>query len=277
MSNESIEKERLKNLNLADTYYNSGVYKSTVVFAGIDEFYEPSRGIEDFSEAIRLNPSHVDAYYNRGLGKAEIIDFQGAIEDFNGAIRLNPNHTDAYYNRGLAKYGLGDYEGAILDFNETIRLNPNHRDACDRCKLLKDKQNKELRRKVDLTLANASLKNKLGDYQGAIEDVNETIRLKNDHPYPYYQRGYAKNKLGDYQGAIEDINEAIRLSLDHSYVYYERGCAKYELGNYQEAIKDFNKAIRLNSKYRDARNKRSLAIDKLNIKERLKMLMKLFV
>ena len=49
-------------------------------------------------------------------------DYKGAIEDFNEAIRLDPNNAIAYYNRGVARYSFKDYQGAIEDFRQAANL-----------------------------------------------------------------------------------------------------------------------------------------------------------
>jgi tetratricopeptide (TPR) repeat protein len=86
----------------------------------------------------------------------------------------------------------------------------------------------------------------LGDYQGAIVDYSESIRLQSDYTFAYLGRGFAKYKLTDYQGALTDLNEAIRLKPDDSYLYYcLRGNTKRALKDYQGAVADLTKAIRL--------------------------------
>ncbi|MEA5532191.1 tetratricopeptide repeat protein, partial [Dolichospermum sp. UHCC 0684] len=63
------------------------------------------------------------------LARKILGDVKGAVEDYNQALRLNPNQGEAYYNRGLARKILGDLEGAIEDYNQALRLNPNQGEA----------------------------------------------------------------------------------------------------------------------------------------------------
>ena len=51
----------------------------------------------------------------------------------------------------------------------------------------------------------------IGQYTHAIKDFDISIGLKSDYADAYFGRGYAKGKLGDYNKAIPDYNEAIRL------------------------------------------------------------------
>jgi len=85
-----------------------------------------------------------------------------------------------------------------------------------------------------------------GDYDRAVQDFDEAIRLNpNDATY-YDLRGNAYNSKGDYDHAIQDFKEALHLSPNDSRAYYDRGQAYNSKGDYDRAIQDFNEAIRLN-------------------------------
>ena len=87
------------------------------------------RAIQDYDEAIRLDPQAALAYHNRGLAYGTLGQYERAIEDYNEAIRLNPQNAMAYYNRGVAYHKLGQYERAIEDYDEVIRLDPEYSNA----------------------------------------------------------------------------------------------------------------------------------------------------
>jgi spermidine synthase/Tfp pilus assembly protein PilF len=105
---------------------------------------------------------------------------------------------------------------------------------------------------VDAYINRGSAYAKLGQYQRAIEDFNEAIRLKPDYADAYFNRGVVYYSIGQYQRAIEDYNEAIRIKPDDTDDYNSRGAAYANLEQYQRAIDDFNKAIRLKPDYVDA-------------------------
>ena len=60
-------------------------------------------------------------------------------------------------------------------------------------------------------------KGESGDYQGAIADYNQAIKIKPDYALAYNNRGNAKYNLGDKQGAIADYNQAIQIKPDYAY------------------------------------------------------------
>ena len=70
-------------------------------------------------------PQLASAYYNRGIAKAKLKDYQGAIADFSKAIQLDPQLASAYYNRGIAKQIVNDLDGACADWRKAAALGNN--------------------------------------------------------------------------------------------------------------------------------------------------------
>jgi tetratricopeptide (TPR) repeat protein len=62
---------------------------------------------------------------NRGLAYRAKGEHDRAIQDYDEAIKLNPNLAIAFYNRGLAYGAKGQHDRAIQDFDQAIRLNPS--------------------------------------------------------------------------------------------------------------------------------------------------------
>jgi len=74
-------------------------------------------------------------------------------------------------------------------------------------------------------------------------------------------RGEAHYAKGDYDGAIADFSEAIRLDPKFAIAFSGRGLAYSAKGDHDRAIADFNEAIRLDPKSRIAFYNRGLAYD----------------
>jgi S1-C subfamily serine protease len=96
--------------------------------------------LTDYNQAIIINSQHVNAYYGRGILKAdELNDPQGALADLNRAISLKPNSAAIYTSRGWLKDNkLDDHQGALADYNQAIALNPNHPRAYNSRGILKE-------------------------------------------------------------------------------------------------------------------------------------------
>ena len=84
-----------------------------------------------------------------------------------------------------------------------------------------------------------------GDYEKAIEQFDEAVRLDPQDAKAYGNRGSAYSALGKYQQAIQDYDEAIRLRPQLAGAYYIRGLIYGELGKSDEAARDFAKAKEL--------------------------------
>ena len=63
---------------------------------------------------------------NRGNSYAEKGEHAKAIEDYTNAIRLNPEYATAYINRRFSYVAKGDFERAKKDYTEAIRLDPKY-------------------------------------------------------------------------------------------------------------------------------------------------------
>ena len=66
---------------------------------------------------------------NRGLAEAGQGSADAALKDLTEAILLDGTNTDAFYNRGLLYARSGELTKAIDDFGAVIRARPNEADV----------------------------------------------------------------------------------------------------------------------------------------------------
>ena len=78
--------------------------------------------MQDFDDAISLDPTMALAYNNRGLAYVKLGQHEKAIADLTEAIRLNPQLAVAYNLRALAHAGLERYREAQQDVDEATEL-----------------------------------------------------------------------------------------------------------------------------------------------------------
>jgi len=90
-----------------------------------------NQAVKDYAEAIRIDPSFIDAFVNRGrvyfnMGKCDL-----AIDDYSKAVGLDPGNPIIRIDRGNAFISSKQYEQAIKDFKEVITLDPKDVDSLD--------------------------------------------------------------------------------------------------------------------------------------------------
>jgi tetratricopeptide (TPR) repeat protein/predicted ATPase len=151
--------------------------------------------IDDFTQAIELNPDVADYYNVRGSCKYHLRDLKGAIDDYTQAIELNPDIANYYRNRGIAKYILLDHSGAVSDFDRAIELDTQHPTSYFWRGLIQHNRFNFVDANVDYTTA---------------------IELDPQLSDAYINRCISRYYSADYQGAISDFIQAIILKPDGS-------------------------------------------------------------
>ena len=80
------------------------------------------RAIEDYDEAIRLDPQLANAYLGRGVASGALGQYERALQDLDEAIRLDPQNTAAYAGRALVHTLLGKDVEAQQDVDRAVEL-----------------------------------------------------------------------------------------------------------------------------------------------------------
>jgi lipoprotein NlpI len=83
-----------------------------------------------------------------------------------------------------------------------------------------------------------------GEYDRAIQDYNQAIRINAKFATAYNNRAIAYDTKGDYDRAIADYEQAIKLKPSAE-TYFNRGNAHLGKSHYDHAIDDYNQAIKL--------------------------------
>jgi len=163
----------------------------------------------------------------RGSGGKILLVITLAVLTLGGAAVITyinmPTHAD-HFKTGQAYFDAENYIEAVKHFSKAIKLNPV----------------------AEYFYARGGAFDLSGDYNGALADYSEAIRLNPNEAAYYFDRGNVYNVQKDYPRAINDFAAAIRLDPNDSRYRNHRGNMYRLLEHYDNAIVDYTDAIRLN-------------------------------
>ena len=213
--------------------------------AALNEFQIQTHfeSIDDFSEKIEQNDRNADYYFGRGIDLMLVQDFTEAINNFDQAISLDPSYTLAYFNRAVVRYKQfeHDYLNASQDelFTETISLSiganrtigqtapvPAQREnqAYIYEMIIRD-YNTVIQQDPSFTFAyfnRANLRCVQQDFKAAVPDYSEAIRRNPEFAEAYFNRGLARLKQGDLTSGLADVSKAGELGIIGAYNIIKR-------------------------------------------------------
>ena len=243
--------EPSSSLNHSVVYFFRGV---TYLFRG-----DSDHALADFSQAIKLQPKLVEAYVNRSSIYIDKGDYSQSLADSNQALQLKPDLPVGYNNRGLFYLHTKDYDRAIADFSQTLKLLVST-DSSKKVRLDGSQLGRINRISSDVPVfsfivtelsdyivyvnrGNAYMLK--GDYDRALTDFNDAIKLQPNHGAAYLNRAVVYFTKQDYDRALVDHNKTIKLQPDFGLAYLKRGIFYHFKGDSDRALADLNEAIRL--------------------------------
>ena len=180
-----------------------------------------------FSKAIELNDDAVAAFVARAEARAYRLKLKEAEEDLSIARSLDSENPRVFHMLGYVKMLEWQNEEALAYFSKAIDLQGDIKEAY---------------------IHRSSVKSVLGDIEGAIEDLNQVIRMDEKADKSYAVRAYLKSRKGDLKGALTDYNQAVALSPENASHFIGRAAVKEQLEMEESYLDDLDKAINLNPK-----------------------------
>lgn len=189
--------------------------------------------IETATQAIALNPN--DAKFYEIRGNTYYFDFQPekALVDFRKMISLDQTN-DRYYNNYLKL--LNEKR---LD-EEMMNLYPRFVKALPQ---IKENTGKSFLHDVYFYFALPFERS--GNYDKALELLNEAIKINNTASMYYNNRGLIYQDKGDLKAALKDLNKAIELKSDDANYFENRFSIHFQNKDYENARKDLLKVLAL--------------------------------
>jgi tetratricopeptide (TPR) repeat protein len=159
----------------------------------LDESGAKLEAIEQYQEAIRLDPTKSQAHDNLGNTLGDLGRWPEAIGQYESALRINPNNATAHDNLGRCLLRMGHKEEARDQFNDVVLLRPDDVEARD-------------------NLGGVLLE--LGHIPEAVQQLQAALRINSGRFETYYMLGNAYLLQGRARDAVVQFEQALRLNPD---------------------------------------------------------------
>jgi tetratricopeptide (TPR) repeat protein len=249
------------------------------------------QAITALREATRIKPGRTDAHCKLGRAFSALGMLDEAVAELRETIRLEPGNLDAHKFLGETFARQGKIDEATAQYVEVDRLKFDPSVALSALKSLdngatdpSDSQAHKIDRDADTTAPDSSKTRadvdtaatggatgtvptgpqsaagfynrsidlaERDEYDRAIADLNEAIRLDSKFAAAYIIRGEIRLKTNELDKAIADLDAAVRLD-PHGRAYNVRGLIRARKKEYDKAIYDYSEAIALDPE--DARS-----------------------
>jgi tetratricopeptide (TPR) repeat protein len=133
----------MKQANRLMKYPNSLILLASILWLGCDsledkkgrfllkgnekmEENDPKSAIGFYQEAIGLDSTYADAYYNKAMAHLRLNQLEETIADLTKAIQFRPDYVEAIFQRGLSYLDNGEFYKAREDADKMVNLDPQN-------------------------------------------------------------------------------------------------------------------------------------------------------
>jgi tetratricopeptide (TPR) repeat protein len=202
------------------------------------------RAAERFENAVEIDPSLWEAWYNLGVVYAREGDDGAALDAFEAALERNPQHTAARLAHAESARKIGragqarkDYEAVLAHYKD------DEDDVATRLRL-------------------ASLLRESGDLDGCLKAVRAALRKSGSDPRAYVELGLLHLAAGRDELAELVLRKAGEMDPRNPLAVNALALVELKRGRDQEAFLLFDQASSLDPQFKDARfNKAGVLMD----------------
>ncbi|MDO8430473.1 MAG: tetratricopeptide repeat protein, partial [Candidatus Taylorbacteria bacterium] len=218
------------NLDKNDTYYQalSEINIIKIIHLTDQTQAEKDRLVKEAiaytQSAINLDPTN---YYNY-IAQARIYEialslamdgaYESVIEAYTNALKYNPYNPALYLNKARIEASQNKLEEAKRDIGLALQLKQNYLDAIFLLSQIQISQ---------------------GQIKEAITSVQVASQINPGNPLIFFQLGFLYYNDKNYLGAIEALNQAIKLDNKYANAQYFLGLSYARVGKVADAIIQF--------------------------------------
>lgn len=125
MKKQSIPSDEENNMLLSTLFFDRGLLCANLAFI--------TNAASDFTEAIKLDPYFIAAYFNRGVCNFhDLKNYDAASNDFNSVLQYTQDSdVEALLERGMLFFTVNKMQEAMEDWKRALVLDPTNQMAKD--------------------------------------------------------------------------------------------------------------------------------------------------
>jgi len=185
-----------------------------------------------FKEAVKYDPTNVEAHHGLGLAYAMLKQLHAAIPEFQKAVELNPRFAEAYFNLGIAYNRMGQADMALEKWQTALKIDPNH-----------GRTHQALGGYYFL---------QAGDIQKAVNYLLHAIRLMPTKKEPHAVLAAIYLKQGLYRSAAPELREVLKVDPRDTAALYQLGVVYHNENQLDQAAACYRKVLKLDQHHKDA-------------------------
>lgn len=206
-------------------------------------------GLRLLVELTRRDPSHLMAWYLRGMCHSALGQTVHAAEAWTVCIALQPDFAWAYHNRGIIRMQQSDYSAAHKDFASAVEIDRSFTSAAVQKGVTSLRLKQFVRAEQELTAAlshdrapmrayvlRALARRELGKIDLAKADEVKAMAMESTDDVDWVTRGWAR-MAKEPHAALADFEQALAINPRNFYALWNRVHVLYtHLSEYDKAL-----------------------------------------
>lgn len=226
----------------------------------------PAGAIELIDQALKINPTHIDAQFDRATALNDLGRYPEALRSFDLVLALKSDFTEALYRRGNVLREMKRHMEALDCYKRVLAVKPDHAQAwLKQGNSLNDLgrlpealgcYEKAVEASPEYPEALFNLANTLKEFERtdeALATYDKVLAIEPDFAEALANRALllvGKNRLEE---ALAGYDRALALLPDDADTIYNRAVTLEDLQRYDEAIAGYARVPENNANFQSAR------------------------
>ena len=168
--------------------------------------------------SVQRTSASFEELFTLAISEMLVKQYTNAINSYSRAIRIAPTNPFVYLNRATTRAEMIDFRASIDNAYQRISIESD--------------PSQQLHSNISRTY----------NYDEAIADLTEAIKLYPEFAYAYYNRANLLALSGKLPEAFDDYTKAIELNPNFAEAYYNRGLIQIYMKDTRKGCLDISKA-----------------------------------